>query len=332
MSEHGAPKARGDRSGSRSFPVVISVFAFLLVAGLALGVVIHSRFVAFERTVARHVPEDSAFVIRWDVEKITLFEPTRRYLLPLIDAAPEDARAAAGATRRKRLAEASGLDVGRDLREAMAIIGPEEGDWAIVLGGAFPETGVMAALERVLGEEGRSVKKLGPEKLEGPNGISFGRASDGALVLASSATRLQAVLPVRELFQGIPRTGAGALVLRATGPGLSGDVRGVLAELGDVSRVEALANWGSPLAIEVTVHYGSRPPPDALARARRVIAELMGPGAVPPTEIVSGASPESHVLRFRTHLSDEALERVARRTGDSVYGTLWREGRKSAAP
>ena len=31
-------------------------------------------------------------------------------------------------------------------------------------------------------------------------------------------------------------------------------------------------------------------------------------------------------------LGREALERVARRSGDSVYGTLWREGRKSAAP
>jgi hypothetical protein len=214
----------------------------------------------------------------------------------------------------------------------MAIIGPGEGDWALVLGGAFPETGVMAALERVLGAEGRSVKKLGADKLEGPHGISFGRASDGALVLASSPARLQATLPVRELAQGVPRTGAGALVLRATGPGLSDDVRGVLAELGDVLRIEALATWGTPLAIDVTVHYRSQPPPDALERARRVIGELMGPGAVPPTEIVNGASPDSPRLRIRTRLSDEALERVARRAGDSVYGTLWREGGKSAAP
>src|SRR5688572_20938293 len=143
MSDGTAREPRADRTGSRSFPLVISVFALLIVAGIALGVVIHGRYVAFERTVARHVPEDAALVIRWDVEKITLFEPTRRYLLPLLDAAPNDARTPAGATRRKRLSDASGLDIGRDLREAMAVIGPREGDWTLVLGGAFPETGVL---------------------------------------------------------------------------------------------------------------------------------------------------------------------------------------------
>jgi hypothetical protein len=327
-----ATRSQKDRSGSRSFPVVISVFAALIVAGITLGVVIHSRYVAFERTVARHVPEQAAFVIRWDVEKITLFEPTRRYLLPLLDAAPGDARAPAGATRRKRFAEATGLDVGRDLREAMAVIGPREGQWALVLGGAFPETGVVPALERLLGEEGQSVRRLGEEALEGPNGISFGKASDGALVLASSPESLRAALPVRGLVDGVPRTGAGSLVLRADGPGLSSDVRGVLAELGDVTRIEALATWGTPLAIDVTVHYRGTPPPNALERARRVIGELIGPGTVPPTEMVSDTSPTSPRITFRTYLSDEALERVARRSGDSVYGTLWREGRKSAAP
>jgi hypothetical protein len=55
----------------------------------------------------------------------------------------------------------------------MALIGPREGDWAVVLGGAFPETGVLPALERVLAEEGRSIRKLGPDALEGPNGFAF---------------------------------------------------------------------------------------------------------------------------------------------------------------
>jgi hypothetical protein len=331
MSEAAATKRRSDRSGARSFPVVISVFALLLAAGIALGVAIHRRYIAFERTVARHVPEDAAFVIRWDVEKITLFEPTRRYLLPLLDAAPDDG-VRAGATRRKRFAEASGIDIGRDLREAMAVIGPGEGEWALVLGGAFPETGVLAAVERVLVEEGGRVKRLGPNEFEGPTGISFGRASDGALVLASSPARLRAVLPVRGLHAAVPRTGAGALVLRADRPGLSSDVRGVLAELGDVSRVEALASWGTPLVVDVTLLYRGRAPADALERARRVIAELIGPGAVPPTEIVSAPSPANPRMTVRTRLSDEALERVARRSGDSVSAALFREGRKSAVP
>jgi hypothetical protein len=341
MSSEKSAKKRADRSGSRSFPLVMTVFVVLLAAGVALGVAIHGRYVAFERTVARHVPGDAAFVVRWDVEKVTLFEPTRRYLLPLLDAAPHATprspqggteRPPKSGTRRERLAEASGLDVGRDLREAMAVVGPGERDWSLVLGGSFPKSGVVSALERVLAEEGRSVRRLGEERFEASGGISFGRASDGVLVLASSPERLEASLAVRAFDPAVPRTGAGSLLLRADAPGLSSDVRALLAELGDVSRVEAVASWGSPLQVEVTVHHRGAPPSDALARARRVVAELMGPGTAPPTELVSQASTPNGRTTLRIRLNDEALERAARRAGDSVYGTLAGEGRKSAVP
>jgi hypothetical protein len=332
MSRTTTQGSHADRKGSRSFPLVMAVFVFLLAAGVALGVVIHGRYVAFERTVAKHVPKDASFVVRWDVEKVTLFEPTRRYLLPLLDAAPNAERAPAGATRRKRLADTTGLDMGRDLREAMAVIGPGEGDWALVLGGAFPKAGVASALERVLADEGVSVRRLGTDRFEAAPGISFGRADDGALVLASSPKRLEAALPVRELRPEIPRTGAGALVLHADAPGLSGDMRALLAELGEVTRVEAVASWGSPLPVEVTVHYRGPHPRDALDRARRVVAELMGPGPVPPTELVRHDRSANQWIKVRIDLNDEALQRAARRAGDSVYGTLAREGGKSAVP
>jgi hypothetical protein len=325
-------KKRVDRGGSRSFPLVMTVFGFLLALGLALGYAIHGRYVAFERTVARHVPGDAAFVVRWDVEKVMLFEPTRRYLLPLLDAAPQAERSPSGGVRRKRLTEATGLDLGRDLREALAVVGPEEHDWSIALGGSFPKTGVASALERVLVEEGRGVRRLGADRFEASGGISFGRADDGVLVLASSPKRLEAALAVRELEPTIPRTGAGALLLRADAPGLSGEVRALLGELGDVSRVEAVASWGNPLPVDVTVHYRGEPPRDALARARRVVAELMGPGPVPPTELVRQSPASSPRVTVRIHLNNEALERAARRAGDSVYGTLAAEGRKSAVP
>ncbi len=322
--------APSDRSGSRSFPLVMAVFVGLLAAGIALGVAIHGRYVAFERTVARHVPRDAAFVVRWDVEKVTLFEPTRRYLLPLFDVAPKGEPPPPGGARRKRLSEASGLDLGRDLREAMAVIGPGEGDWVVVLGGSFPKADVASALERVLAEEGQTVRRFGTDRFESERGLSFGRASDGALLLASSPKRLEASFPVHDPDPAVPRTGAGALVLRADAPGLSRDVRALLTELGDVSRVEAVASWGSPLPVDVTVHYRGAPPHDALARARKVVAELMGPGTVPPTELVT-STPNGRVT-FRIQLNDEGLERAARRASDSVYGTLAGESRKSAVP
>jgi hypothetical protein len=84
--------------------------------------------------------------------------------------------------------------------------------------------------------------------------------------------------------------------------------------------------------VDVTVHYRGEPPGDALERARRVVAELMGPGPVPPTELVRRDMGPSPRVTLRIELNSEALERAARRAGDSVYGTLAAEGRKSAVP
>jgi hypothetical protein len=79
----------------------------------------------------------------------------------------------------------------------------------------------------------------------------------------------------------------------------------------------------------VTVQYRNGAPPDALPRARRVLAELFGPGPVPKAELVNDVGPRRS---FRVRLDDDALGRALRRAGDSVYGTLWRDGRKSAVP
>jgi hypothetical protein len=327
MSEGHATKKRAERPGFRSFPVVMAVFTVLLAAGVALGVVIHDRYVGFERTAARHVPNDAALVVRWDVEKVTLFEPTRRYLLPLLDAAPHAAVARPGESRRQRLASEIGLDIGRDLREAMAVLGPGERDWALVLGGSFPKTDIVGAVGRVLEREGQKVERLGKDSLVSSQGVAFGKSPDGTLVIASSRARLEALTVVRAMNDAVPRTGAGAFVIQAGAQGLGPDVRGVLAQLGDVSRVAGLAKWGSPIVVELTVRYRGAAPPDALERGRRVLAELMGPGAIPPTELVAEPAANGSVT-FRIHLNDEALERAARRASDSVYGTLWREGRR----
>jgi hypothetical protein len=330
MSGTEADRARPDRPGSRSFPLVMSAFIAILAIGVVSGIAIHRRFIGFERVVARHVPNDVTLAVRWDVEKVTLFEPTRRFLLPLLDETPTDDLDPGDRSRRRRLARKSGLEIGRDLREALALFGPGPNDWAVVAGGSFPKGGVADAIRNVLADEGRSMKRVGDERFEAPEGIAFGRAPDGVLVVASSRERLEAALPVRDATEAIPRSGAGAFVLRADASWLSSDGRAVFALLGDVSRVEGIASWGSPLVVDVTVHYLGRSPPDALARGRRALAVLFGSGSVPPTEVVSAAAGPS--VTFRISLNDEALERAARRIGDSVYGTLWRNRRKTAAP
>jgi hypothetical protein len=310
----------------------MSAFVVLLAIGVASGIAIHRRFIGFERVVARHVPNDVTLAVRWDVEKVTLFEPTRRFLLPLLDETPTDDLDPGDRSRRRRLARKSGLEIGRDLREALALFGPGPSDWAIVAGGSFPKAGVSEAVLNVLADEGRRLQRIGEERLEAPEGIAFGRASDGALVIASSRERLEAALAVRDATEAIPRSGAGSFVLRTDTSGPSSASRDVLAVLGDVSRVEGIASWGSPLIVDVTVHYRDRSPADALSRARRALALLFGPGPVPPTEVLSRDAAGGPRMTFRISLNDEALERAARRAGDSVYGTLWRNRAKPAAP
>ena len=82
----------------------------------------------------------------------------------------------AAAMQNIRLTAADLNHAAKDLREAMAVVGPGEGDWALVLGGAFPKAGVASALERVLADEGLGVRRLGTDRFESSHGISFGRA------------------------------------------------------------------------------------------------------------------------------------------------------------
>jgi hypothetical protein len=322
--------ARRERPGARSFPVVMTVFGALLALGVVVGAAIYARFIAFERTVARHVPYDATIAVRWDVEKVTLFEPTRRFLLPLLDETPTDNLDPGDRSRRRRLARQSGLEIGRDLREVLLLLGPEPGDWAVVAGGAFPERGVGDAVERVLRDEGRSVKRLGDERLETPEGIAFGRANDGVLVVASGRKRLEAALAVRSASDAIPRTGAGAFVVRESHG--STVAQAALAELGDVSYVEGIATWGTPLVVDVTVHYRGARPADPLPRARRVLSALFGPGPTPPVELSGESGAPAPRVSFRVRLDDDVLERGLRRGRDSAYGALWKTGRKAASP
>ncbi|HEX6763915.1 MAG TPA: hypothetical protein VF103_00520, partial [Polyangiaceae bacterium] len=304
MTEESTTSAKLDRGGARSFPVVMGVFVALLALGVLGAVAIHRRFIGFERVVAHHVPADATVAVRWDVEKVTLFEPTRRFLLPLFDEAPTDDLDPGDRSRRRRLARESGLEIGRDLREVLAVLGPEPGDWAVVLGGSFPKTGVADAVERTLRDEGRTVTRLDGERLSTAQGIAFGRAPDGALVVASSRTRLEATSGTQPPVDAIPRTGAGAFFIRPDAPGLSPDAKVVLSELGGAVRVEAVASWGTPLIVDATVHYRPQAPRDALAGARRALERLLGPGPIPPVELVRETAGPDPNITFRVRLND----------------------------
>jgi hypothetical protein len=307
-----------------------AIFGGLLVLGLTLGFVIHRSYVGFERAAAHHVPPDTSLVVRWDVEKVSLFEPTRRFLLPLLDfphvlpVPPPKAGAQAGkplpVTRRDRFADKSGTMLGRDLREVVALFGPGERDWAVVLAGSFAAGDPMPAVERTLAEEGRTARALGPDRLV-TGGVSLGRASDGVVVLASSPDRLEAALAIRAPLPGVPREGAGALRLGPARGGVPAGVVEALAALGDVRAVTGAAHWGSPLAVELDVEFAGAPPADAGERIRALAARLLGPDLARlerENAPLSVQSAGNQSLRIRLLLDDPALEGLGKRAADAV--------------
>jgi hypothetical protein len=302
--------------------VVGGVFALLLALGLTLGFLIHRRYVAFERVVALHVPPDAAVIVRWDVEKVTLFEPTRRYLLPLLDV-----RLTGGSgevTRSERVRQATGLSIGRDLREAMVVFGPQAGQWATVLGGSFPSGDLLPSAEPVLRDEG--FRFATPEKraLLGPRGLLVSQVDEGAYAGASDERSLLGIAE-RRSDPAVPRTGAGTFVARLDRPGVPDFIRAALAVLGEVGEVHAAADWGKPLPVDVTLHFVREVPADISVRFRRVL-ELLLFDHVAVLERTYGPirlQPAGNLMvKGRVRLDDTALEIVADQAKSEVLARI----------
>jgi len=315
-----------DRKGALSFRLVIGVFFGLMLSGLLFGLAIHRRYVGFERVVAHHVPPDAALVLRWDVEKVSLFEPTRRFLLPLFDAHPAGSAAPAeaeGARRRDRVAERTELQLGRDLREALVSFGPAPNDWALVLGGSFPSSDVLGEALPVLERDG--FRAVAPGRLQTPGGFSLARAEDGAFVLAPSPSRLNAALVARPLDPSTPRTGAGSLVIHPERPGLPESIRQLLLGLGDVREVQARAEWGSPLSLELSVSFRGEAPPDVAERVRRALGAVLL-DELPRLEQKFGPlrvdSAENGRVSARLLLDDIVLAAVSNRLANALSAQL----------
>lgn len=328
----GAPALAADRGGALSFRIVMAIFAVLLALGLGLGVVIHRSYVGFERVAAHHVPPDAALVVRWDVEKVALFEPTRKFLLPLLDrGGPHGASATSGASvtngasttdsRRERLARESGSMIARDLREVVALFGPGEHDWALVFAGSFPKGDLIAAVSRTLEKEGWGWRALGADRLASPDGPVLGRAADGAFILASSPARLDAVMPLRPVPPEVPRVGAGALRLHPVPAGLPAGTTQLLELLGRPAAVDATAEWGSPLPVHFLLHFAGPVPADANARIRHALGVLL-PEDLARIEHENGPariqSAGNQDLSVTVLLDDIALEHAAYRVATTV--------------
>jgi hypothetical protein len=312
-----------DRRGGLPFALVFSVFATLLALGIGLGFTIHKSYVGFERAAARHVPPDATLVARWDVEKVSLFEPTRRFLLPLIDQSSPGHRAPPA--RRDRFAKQSGAVLGRDLREVLATFGPRPGDWSVLLAGSFPAGDLVAAAQRTLSAEGIEWRSVAPGRIAAPSGVALGQGADGVLVLASSVARLDASLAVHPLLPEVPRVGAGSLLLRGSSGGLPPGGSELLAALGSPDEIRAEAQWATPMPIRLDLHFAGSPPPDMTERVRRALSSVFGEDLIrlerqyAPVAIQPAGN---RAFRVDLLLDDTALERVANRAAGTVEREL----------
>jgi hypothetical protein len=200
----------------------LGLFGLAAACLAAIGTwIAYGQFIHYERRALAHVPVGAELVVRLDVEKVPLFEPVRRYLLPLLDKLPlpgtpaNDARSGEGRLARLR---STGFNIAVDLREIVVADVSEPPGWVVVLGGLYDADGFVPTVEAALRAEGATgVTRAGDTLRFAPWGVALAQAADGSLIVASDPTTLANALPATEHFAalGLPPTGAGALFVSA---------------------------------------------------------------------------------------------------------------------
>lgn len=203
----------------------LGLAALLLTIAAAVGVWwAYGSLIHYERRAALHLPGDADLVARLDLEQVVMFEPVRKYLLPLIDDVPLRRPGANDATRPEtsrldRLHALSGINLAADLREVAVSWTRSSREWVAVLGGLFPRTGVIAAIEASLRAEGVSgvVREREDLLVFGGSAAVLGQAEDGVLILASSRSQLERARLAATAPDGLGVGRATVLELAASG-------------------------------------------------------------------------------------------------------------------
>lgn len=280
-----------DRQGV-SFRRLSWLAALLTAVTLAGAYVAYAELLHYRRRAAEHLPANTVFAARLDVEQVMLFDPVRRHLLPLIEVLPPAParRAHAEQDAQTRLARlrAAGLNLGLDLREIVLATTADRG-WLIALGGLFPEQGMLTAIERVLHEENVGGWQRLDARLEfTASGAVLAQAEDGTLLLASERGTLTAALTAttRYLDVGLAREGAGGATLTAEAASRWRAYPGPPSWL-SAARVVAEVRLGRDVELELGLEVGDAAKARALADQARQWAAL-GDGS--PGNLPAGGS------------------------------------------
>jgi hypothetical protein len=183
------------RSGARPFVVWAAVLlSALLLSGAAAWA--YFGVYRYEAIARHHVPGNAQIVLRLELAQLALYAPIREKLLPALEERlGQPAAGQAGKSLRERVDDATGIDLGRDVREV--VLATVEGkEWVLIAAGKIPRGRFVAGLARVLEEEKTEGFHRVEEMLVGPDGLAFGQSEDGALIVGTSVNVVRAALPI----------------------------------------------------------------------------------------------------------------------------------------
>lgn len=187
----------------RALVWIAALLSALVLSGAAAWV--YFAVIRYEAVARHHVPGNAQVLVRLELAELALYGPVREQLLPALEARlGEPSAGQKNKTRRERVIDATGVDLGRDVRElVLATIEGEQ--WVLIAAGRIPRGRFIAGLERVLAEEKVEGFHRDGDMLVGPDGTTLGQAEDGALIVGTNANVVRACLPAE--------SGAPALVL-----------------------------------------------------------------------------------------------------------------------
>lgn len=183
------------RAGARTFVVWGAVLlSALLLSGAAAWA--YFGLYRYEALARHHVPGNAQVVVRLELAELALYAPIREKLLPALEERlAQPAAGQAGKSLRERVDDATGVDLGRDVREV--VLATVEGrEWVMIAAGKIPRGRFVAGLARVLEEEKVEGYQRVDELLVGPDGLAVGQSEDGALLVGTSVNVVRAALPI----------------------------------------------------------------------------------------------------------------------------------------
>lgn len=295
----------------------------LAVFVLGVFVVGYWVLVRYDDKVARHVPNEAIAALRLDVEQVVLYEPIRKHVFPVVDGAKTNA------ARLAKLKEATGVNLGMDLREIMVAVLPQ-GRYVAAVGGLFPTSDLLRKTLTVLPSDHGCT--LTGARLACPlvgGSVWFEQAQDGVVVMSNSEGWLDAALVPNDQSQARWELGQAPIALGAAWEHALADLPVSLSVLGlpewlsELRSVFLSADLGDPLAVQLELQGLTASRTESvrswLQQLQALAGLVRGPDVAGEREAFARATVESTPeggVALRTQWQRKDVDRAARAFAD----------------